>query len=51
MRQIAGLKKINKRRTEELREEICVKEFKEEAGEELVKVDCTCRVTKWKGNG
>ena len=38
MRRIAGVKRIDKRRMEELREEVGVKESHEEAGDEPVKV-------------
>ena len=38
---LAGVKRIDKRRMEELREEVGVKESQEEPGEEPVKVDWT----------
>ena len=37
-----GVKRIDKRRMEELREEVGVRESHEEAGEELAKVGWTC---------
>ena len=37
-----GVKRVDKQRTEELREVVCVKESHKEAGEELAKVGWTC---------
>ena len=42
MRRIAGVKRIDERRMEELRESWCERESHKEAGEEPAKVGWTC---------